>query len=68
MGEFMSFFELFVLAIGLSMDAFAVAMCKGLAVKKVGIKLLTTYPNILLNWYLRAVKSFLAKSKNKWRI
>ncbi|MBQ7045392.1 MAG: manganese efflux pump [Clostridia bacterium] len=38
----MSFFELFILAIGLSMDAFAVAMCKGLAVKKVGIKQMLT--------------------------
>lgn len=42
MGEYMSFFELFILAIGLSMDAFAVAMCKGLAVKKVGIKQMLT--------------------------
>ena len=30
----MSFIELFVLAIGLSMDAFAVSICKGLSVKK----------------------------------
>ncbi len=30
----MSLIELFVLAVGLSMDAFAVAMCKGLALKK----------------------------------
>lgn len=30
----MSTFELFVLAVGLSMDAFAVAICKGLSVKK----------------------------------
>lgn len=42
MGETMSFFELFILAVGLSMDAFAVAMCKGLAVKKVGIKQMLT--------------------------
>ncbi len=42
MGEYMSFFELFILAVGLSMDAFAVAMCKGLAVKKVGIKQMLT--------------------------
>ncbi len=30
----MSTFELFILAVGLSMDAFAVAICKGLSVKK----------------------------------
>lgn len=30
----MNFFELFVLAIGLAMDAFAVSICKGLSLKK----------------------------------
>lgn len=30
--------ELFILAVGLSMDAFAVSVCKGLAVKKVGVR------------------------------
>jgi len=30
----MSFFELFILAIGLAMDAFAVSICKGLTLKK----------------------------------
>ncbi len=30
----MNIFELFLLAVGLSMDAFAVAICKGLALKK----------------------------------
>lgn len=30
----MGFFELFTLAVGLSMDAFAVAVCKGLALKR----------------------------------
>ncbi len=30
----MGIFELFILAVGLSMDAFAVAICKGLATKK----------------------------------
>lgn len=34
----MSAFELFILAVGLSMDAFAVAMCKGLAMKKMSYK------------------------------
>ena len=34
----MSIWELFILAVGLSMDAFAVSICKGLASKKVGIK------------------------------
>ncbi len=34
----MGFGELFLLAIGVSMDAFAVSICKGLAVKKAGIK------------------------------
>lgn len=34
----MSLLELFILAIGLSMDAFAVSICKGLATKKVSIK------------------------------
>jgi putative Mn2+ efflux pump MntP len=31
----MGIFELFILAVGLSMDAFAVAICKGLSLKKV---------------------------------
>lgn len=34
----MSLFTLFVTAIGLSMDAFAVSVCKGLAMKKLSIK------------------------------
>ena len=34
----MGFGELFILAVGLSMDAFAVSVCKGLAVQKVGVK------------------------------
>ena len=34
-GTRMGFLELFLLAIGLSMDAFAVSVCKGLAMKKV---------------------------------
>ena len=34
----MSLFELFIIAIGLSMDAFAVAICKGLSMKEVNIK------------------------------
>lgn len=34
----MDWFELIAIAIGLSMDAFAVAVCKGLAAKNTGIK------------------------------
>ena len=34
----MPIYNLFFIAVGLSMDAFAVAVCKGLAVKKAGIK------------------------------
>lgn len=34
----MSLLELFILAVGLSMDAFAVAICKGLAIKKINFK------------------------------
>lgn len=34
----MSLLELFILAVGLSMDAFAVAVCKGLSMRKVSIK------------------------------
>ena len=34
----MGIFELFILAVGLSMDAFAVSVCKGLSVKKIQIK------------------------------
>ena len=34
----MSFFELFLLAVGLSMDAFAVAICSGLAMKRITVK------------------------------
>lgn len=34
----MSLFELFVLAVGLSMDAFAVSVCKGLAMKQITFK------------------------------
>ena len=31
----MTIFELFILAVGLSMDAFAVAVCKGLAIGRI---------------------------------
>ena len=34
----MGLVELLILAIGLSMDAFAVAICKGLAVKRADLK------------------------------
>ncbi len=34
----MNLFSLFLIAVGLSMDAFAVAICKGLAMKKITIK------------------------------
>ena len=34
----MGLVELFILAVGLSMDAFAVSICKGLGVKKVGVR------------------------------
>ena len=37
-GGFMGFFELFLLGVGLSMDAFAVSVCKGLAMKKATLK------------------------------
>ena len=35
---FMGFAELFLLAVGLSMDAFAVSICKGLAMKKASLR------------------------------
>ena len=35
-GEEMGLFELLLIAVGLSMDAFAVSVCKGLATKQVG--------------------------------
>lgn len=38
----MSIWELFIIAIGLSMDAFAVAVCKGLSVQKVKFQHLCT--------------------------
>lgn len=34
----MSLFSLFIIALGLSMDAFAVAICKGLAMQKITVK------------------------------
>ena len=34
----MGLIQLFILAVGLSMDAFAVAICKGLSMKKITIK------------------------------
>ena len=34
----MGFWELLLLAVGLSMDAFAVSICKGLSMKKAGLK------------------------------
>ena len=34
----MSILELFILAIGLSMDAFAVSICKGLSLGKIKVK------------------------------
>ena len=33
----MGLLELFLVAVGLSMDAFAVAVCKGLALRKVNV-------------------------------
>ena len=39
---FMGFVELFVLAIGVSMDAFAVSICKGLAMQKADLKGMAT--------------------------
>ena len=36
-GMKMDLFTLFMLAVGLSMDAFAVSVCKGLAMKKISI-------------------------------
>ncbi|MDD4080948.1 MAG: manganese efflux pump MntP family protein [Eubacteriales bacterium] len=38
----MGFVELFALAVGLSMDAFAVSVCKGLSMKKAGLKGMAT--------------------------
>ena len=38
----MSFFDLFLIALAISMDAFAAAICKGLTVKKVGAKHILT--------------------------
>ena len=37
-GKNMGLMELFILAVGLSMDAFAVAVCKGLAMKEMSWK------------------------------
>ena len=37
-GNFMGLLDIFLIAIGLSMDAFSVAVCKGLAMPKVNIK------------------------------
>lgn len=34
----MSFIELFIIAVGLSMDAFAVSICKGLALQKLSLR------------------------------
>ena len=41
----MGLLELFILAVGLSMDAFAVSICKGLALPKINLKL--KYINII---------------------
>ena len=38
----MSILELFILAVGLSMDAFAVSICKGLSLGKINIRHMTT--------------------------
>ena len=38
----MGLLELFLVAVGLSMDAFAVAVCKGLALRKVNCLLYTS--------------------------
>ena len=34
----MGFFELFLIGIGLSMDAFAVAICKGLGMERINTR------------------------------
>ena len=36
--DFMGFIEIFLIGIGLSMDAFAVAVCKGLKMHKINLK------------------------------
>ena len=38
----MGFWELFIIAVGVSMDAFAIAMCKGLSVEKLEKKHMIT--------------------------
>ncbi len=37
-GDFMNLLELFLIAVGLSMDAFAVSVCKGLSTRKINAK------------------------------
>lgn len=41
-GNIMSLIGLFLIAVGLSMDAFAVSICKGLALKKISLKNVAT--------------------------
>ena len=41
----MSSIEILLIGIGLSMDAFAVSVCKGLSVKKLSIKNIFEYPH-----------------------
>ena len=68
----MGFVELLLLAIGLSMDAFAVSVCKGLAMKRLrfrdaaicGVQALMPFVGYLLGsrfeQYIRAVSSWIA--------
>ena len=37
-GFYMSLIELFIIAVGLSMDAFAVSICKGLSMRTMSLK------------------------------
>ena len=71
----MNLFDLFVIAVGLSMDAFAVSVCKGLAVPKIGKRHVMTVGMYfggfqalmpLIGWLLGRQFEELIKSIDHW--
>ena len=58
----MSLTELFILAVGLSMDAFAVAVCKGLSMQKMDVNYFCKVINDLLCELLSTNKVWVIKS------
>lgn len=60
--ETMGLFELFIIAVGLSMDAFAVAICKGLSMQKMNYK--NAVHRVLFRWISSADATHRVPARN----